>query len=269
LPSQSNGDPDMSEFVLAKVEIEETAATIAADRKFLASAVEAIRSTRSQIERHIRQDRFFLTTLEPYDPEPSSERVIRRMCAASAAAGVGPMATIAGVIAQEALEAMVSKGCRHGWVDNGGDIALILEKPATLEIFSDLESRNACALELEPTDEIIGVCTSSGTLGHSVSFGNADVALAIADDAVLADALATAIGNTVTDKESLSTCFDRFKGVDGFRAGLAMIEGSSSMYGKVPRIVEVEHNPERLTTHGKMSSARFIGTSSLETEVRT
>ena len=259
----------MSEFVLAKVEIEETAATIAADREFLASAVEAIRSTRSQIERQIRQDRFFLTTLEPYDPEPSSQRIIRRMCAASAAAGVGPMATIAGVIAQEALEAMVSNGCRHGWVDNGGDIALITERPATLEIFSDPESRNACALELEPTDEIIGVCTSSGTLGHSVSFGNADVALAIADDAVLADALATAIGNAVTDKKSLSTCFDKFKSMDGFRAGLAMIEGSISMHGKVPRIVEVEHNPQRMTTHGKMSSARFIGTSSLETEVRT
>jgi ApbE superfamily uncharacterized protein (UPF0280 family) len=259
----------MSEFVLAKVEIDETAATIAADREYLASAVETIRSTRSQIERQIRHDRFFLTTLEPYDPEPSSERVIRRMCAASAAAGVGPMATIAGVIAQEALEAMVSNGCRHGWVDNGGDIALILEKPATLEILSDPESTNACALELEPTEEIIGICTSSGTLGHSISFGNADVALAVADDAVLADALATAIGNAVKDKESLSTCFDRFKSIDGFRAGLVMIEGSSSMHGKIPRIVEVEHNPERLTTHGKMSSARFIGTSSLETEVRT
>jgi ApbE superfamily uncharacterized protein (UPF0280 family) len=259
----------MSEFVLAKVEIEETAATIASEREFLASAVEAIRSTRSQIERQIRQDRFFLTTLEPYDPEPSSASAIKRMCAASAAAGVGPMATVAGMIAQEALEAMVSEGCRHGWVDNGGDIALILEKPATLEIFSDPESRNACALELEPTDEIIGVCTSSGTLGHSVSFGNADVALAIADDAVLADALATAIGNAVTNKESLNTCFDRFKNMDGFRAGLAMIEGSISIHGKVPRIVEVEHNPQRLTTHAKMSSARFIGTTSLGTEVRS
>ena len=269
MPPESHGDPDMSGFVLVKVEIEETAATIATEKEFLAPAVEAIKSTRLQIERQIRQDRFFLTTLEPYDPEPSSARVIRRMCAASAAAGVGPMATVAGVIAQEALEAMVSKGCKHAWVDNGGDIALIIEEPATLEIFSDLESRNACAMELEPTDEIIGVCTSSGTLGHSVSFGNADVALAIADDAVLADALATAIGNAVTDKESLSTCFDRFKSMHGFRAGLAMIDGSVSMHGKVPRIVEVEHNPQRLTTHGKMSSARFVGASSPESEVRT
>jgi ApbE superfamily uncharacterized protein (UPF0280 family) len=268
MSSESDGDPDMSEFVLAKAEIEETSATIAAEREFLPAAVEAIRSTRSQIERQIRHDRFFLTTLEPYEPDPSSARVIRRMCAASSTAGVGPMATVAGVVAQEALEAMVSKGCRHGWVDNGGDIALIIQEPATVEIFSDPGSKDAYALELEPTDEIIGVCTSSGTLGHSISFGNADVALAVADDAVLADALATAIGNGVEDKESLDTCFDRFKRIDGFRAGLAMIDGKVSMHGRIPRIVEVEHNPERLTTHGKMSSSRFTGTDSLGTEVR-
>ena len=269
MSSESHGDPDMSGFTIAKVEIEETAATIAADREFLGPAVESIKSTRSLIEREIRQDRFFLTTLEPYEPRPSSSQVIKRMCAASAAAGVGPMATVAGVIAQGAMEAMVSKGCTHGWVDNGGDIAIILEEPATLEVFCEPESKDAFALEIEPTNEIIGVCTSSGTLGHSLSFGNADVALAIARDAVLADALATAIGNVVVDKESLGTCFDRFKNVDGFRAGLAMIEGGVSMHGRLPRLVEVEHNAERLTTHSKMSSARFTGSSCLGSEVRT
>lgn len=259
----------MSEFVLAKVEVDETAATIAADRDLIPYAVDAIKSTRSQIERLIRKDRFFLTTLEPYEPDPSSTNVVRRMCVASLAAGVGPMATVAGVIAQEAMEAMVSKGCTHGWVDNGGDIALILGEPATLEIFSDPQSMMAYALELEPTGGIVGICTSSGTLGHSISFGNADVSLAIANDAVLADALATAIGNVVTDKDTLGTCFDRFKNVDGFRGGLTMLNGDISMYGTIPKVVEIEHNPERLTTHSRMSSPRFTGVGSHETEVRS
>ncbi len=249
----------MNEFVLAKVELEETAATIAADRDLIPHAVNAIKSARSQIERHIRKDPFFMATLEPYEPGPSSPSVVKRMCAASLAAGVGPMATVAGVIAQEAMEAMASRGLTHGWVDNGGDIALALTEPATVEIFSDPQSTMAYALEFEPTEGIVGVCTSSGTLGHSISFGNADVALVIADDAVLADALATAIGNEVKERESLATCFDRFKNVDGFRSGLAMFQGDISMYGKVPKVVEAEHNPERLTTHSRMSSARFIG----------
>lgn len=258
----------MSEFVLAKVEIDETAATIAAERRHVAAAVDAIKRARADIERMIRKDRFFLTTLEPYDPPAGCASVIERMCEASRKAGVGPMATVAGVIAQEAMEAMAADGCSHGWVDNGGDVALLLNEPVTMEVFSDPGSDSATALELEPTDGIIGICSSSGRLGHSISFGNADVALAICVDAVLADALATAIGNRVVDREALSVCFDPFKGMDGFIGGLAMTEGHTAMYGKVPRLVEVEHSSERLTVHSKMSSSGFTGNGK-DAEVRT
>ncbi len=259
----------MSEFVLAKVEIEETAATIAADRDYIESAVTAIKAARSEIERKIRCDDFFLTTFEPYRPKDDDTRVIQRMCKASSTAGVGPMATVAGAIAQEAMEAMVSEGCTHGWVDNGGDIALLLESAGTVEIFSEPDSHSACALELEPTDKIIGICTSSGRLGHSISLGSSDAAVAIADDAVLADALATAIGNRVTEADSLKTCFDPFKEIEGFIAGLAMIDGSVSIHGRLPRIVEIDHRPERLTTHSRMSTPRYIGSHGSSPEVRT
>jgi ApbE superfamily uncharacterized protein (UPF0280 family) len=269
MPSKSDGDPDMSEFVLAKVEIEETAATIAADRDCIESAVVAIKAARAEIERKIRRDDFFLTTLEPYGPMDDDGRVVQRMCKASSIAGVGPMATVAGTIAQEAMEAMASEGCTHGWVDNGGDIALLLESAGTVEIFSEPGSGSACALELEPTDTIIGICTSSGRLGHSISFGNSDAAVAIADDAILADALATAIGNRVAVADSLKTCFDPFRDIEGFIAGLAMIDGSVSIHGRLPRIIEIEHRPERLTTHSKMSAPRFIGSYDSSPEVRT
>lgn len=249
----------MSEFVLAKVEIEETAATIAADREFLGHAVDAIRSARREIERQVRRDRFFLTTMEPYTAPSGSPRVIRRMCDASAAAGVGPMAAVAGAIAQEALEAMIAKGLSHGWVDNGGDVALLVGEPVTVEVFSEPGSTSAFALELEASEGVLGVCSSSGRLGHSVSFGDSDVAVAVADTAVLADALATAIGNGVLDKGSLSSCFDVTKGVRGYVGGLAMIDGAVSMNGRLPRLVEVEHNPDRVTVHSRMSSSRFTG----------
>ena len=269
MPPKSDGDPDMSEFVLAKVEIEETAATIAAARDYIEPAVTAIKAARAEIERKIRRDDFFLTTLEPYSPGDDDGRVIHRMCEASNMAGVGPMATVAGTIAQEAMEAMASEGCTHGWVDNGGDIALLLESAGTVEIFSEPDSRSACALELEPTDTIIGICTSSGRLGHSISLGNSDAAVAIADNAILADALATAIGNRVAGADSLKTCFDPFKEIKGFIAGLAMIDGSVSIHGRLPRLVEIDHRPERLTTHSKMSAPRFIGSYDSSPEVRT
>lgn len=259
MPAEGDGDPDMSEFVLSKIEIEETAATIAAEREYLASAVDAIKAARREIERKIRKDDFFLTTLEPYEPSEDDGRVVRRMCDAAREAGVGPMATVAGTIAQEALDAMISGGCTHCWVDNGGDVALRITSPVTMEVFHEPGSETAFALELEPVDKVFGVCTSSGTLGHSISFGNSDVALAIADSAPLADALATAIGNRVTDVTSLRTCFDPFRSVKGFTAGLVMVNGAVSMHGRLPRLVEVEHNPERLTAHSKMSTPEFIG----------
>ena len=259
----------MSEFVIAKVEVGETAVTIAAERHFIEAAVDSIKSTRAEIERQIRRDNFFLTTLEPYEPPTDGSRVVKRMCEASKLAGVGPMAAVAGAIAQQAMEAMVAQGLTHGWVDNGGDVALMLENTATLEVFSDPGSKTAFGLELEATDGIIGICSSSGRIGHSISFGNADIALAVADTAILADALATAIGNRVADEDSLKTCFDQIKGLDGFIGGLAMIDGAVSMNGRLPKMVEVEHNAERLTSHSKMSSQRFTGSHDQCSEMRT
>jgi len=256
----------MSEFVLAKVEIEETAATIAAEREFIEFAVDAIKAARLDIERQIRKDDFFMTTIEPYDPPSGSSSVVRRMCEAARAAGVGPMATVAGGIAQEAAEAMIAHGCTHCWVDNGGDIALVLEQPATVEIFSNPGSSNAIGLELEPTNGLIGVCTSSGRIGHSISFGDSDAAVAISDDAYLADALATAIANAVKDRSSMNRCFDGLKHLRGFTGGLVLRDGDVAMFGRLPRIVNIEHNPDRVTSHSKMSSARYLGKSDLRSE---
>jgi len=249
----------MSEFVLAKLELEETAATIAAERQYVEFAVKAIKAARADIERQVRKDDFFMTTLEPYELPSGSPAVLRRMCDSARKASVGPMATVAGGIAQEALEAMVANGCTHGWVDNGGDIALILDRSVTIEIFSNPGSQNAVGLELGPTSKIIGVCTSSGRYGHSISFGDADAAVAVATDAYIADALATAIGNKVKDGQSMAGCFDEIKHLSEFTAGLVLRDGDVAMYGKLPRIVNVEHNPDRVTAHSKMSSSKYMG----------
>jgi ApbE superfamily uncharacterized protein (UPF0280 family) len=259
----------MSKFIHAKVEIEETAATIAAEGRYFEPAIVAIKAARRDIERQIRRDPFFLTTLEPYDFKAPMDRVVQRMCEASALAQVGPMAAVAGAIAQEALEAMMSSGCTHGWVDNGGDVALVLESPVTMEIFSEPGARTASALELEPSESAFGVCTSSGKLGHSISFGNADAAVAVADSATLADAIATAMGNRVVDKTSLRTCFDPVKGIKGFRGGVAMLDGQVALHGRLPRMVEVKHREERVTVHSRMSAPEFTSANNQGSEVRS
>lgn len=255
-------------FVHAKVEIAETAATVAAEGRYVATAVDAIKDARREIERQVRRDPFFLTTMEPYTPK-APEPVVARMCEAAAVAGVGPMAAVAGTVAQVALEAMVAQGCDHGWVDNGGDVALLLDRRAVMEVFHEPGAKTAFGLTLEPTDGMIGVCSSSGRLGHSISLGDADVALAMASSAILADALATAIGNRVTDAQSLRTCFDPFKRVSGLIGGLAMVDGEVGIHGRLPELVEVEHSEERLTVHSKMPSQCYSGSSGNSQGVRT
>lgn len=247
----------MTGLTSCRFEIGETAVTIAADSKHIPRAVEAIARTRAAIERQISVDPFFLTTFEPYDPSRATNEVARRMCEAASAAGVGPMATVAGTVAQEALEAMVAGGCEHGWVDNGGDIALLLARETTVEVFHG--RGEAFGLVLEPSDDVVGVCSSSATLGHSISLGAADVSVAIADSAPLADALATAICNRVRTREDLQTCFDDFRSVEGFTGGIAVLGADTAFAGRLPRMVEVEHNPCRLTAHSRMASVAFNG----------
>ena len=241
----------MSGFTRAKLEIDETAVTIAAEAGYISRALDAILRTREDVQRQISTDPFFLTTFEPYDCDCVTSDTIQRMCDASRAVGVGPMATVAGTIAQAGLEAMVAAGCKHGWIDNGGDVALLIDRPVTIEIFCEPRAHRAFALRIDPLGEVLGVCASSGRVGHSISLGESDVAVAVADSAVLADAMATALGNNVRSDTSLDRCFNPFKHVKGFGGGLVMLDGDVGMWGNIPRIVEVEHDPRRITVHSK------------------
>ena len=52
-------------------------------------------------------------------------------------------------------------------------------------------------IRIKPDQQTWGVCTSSGTVGPSLSLGRADAACVVAPDTALADACATALGNRV------------------------------------------------------------------------
>jgi len=251
-----------------RVQVGETAATIASEGEYFGAALEAMKDARRQVQREISANQYFLTSLEPVDCSPTAGPVPRGMCDAARLAGVGPMAAVAGAIAHAALDAMIRQGCEHGWVDNGGDVALVLREPITLEVFSEPLAEETVALELEPAGRVMSVCSSSGRLGSSISLGDSDVALAIAESGCLADALATAVGNRVRDRDSLRTCFRPFEEIEGFIAGLAMIDGATAMCGDMPRVVQAAHSPARLTSHTCMSSPIYVGQSCPQREVR-
>jgi hypothetical protein len=221
------------------VRIKETIATVIAEERYLKTAEDEILRQRSALEEFIGRDPFFQLTFEPYNCPRDAPGIVKRMCEASENAGVGPMAAVAGAIAECAVEAMVGAGAEHAIVDNGGDIALYLDSPVTLGIFAGESGIKDVGFRVEPTGDIIGICTSSGTIGPSISLGNADAATVVSKNVALADAAATALGNAIKtdDGKRIDDAMNRF-GMDGIDGILVITRSHIGIRGSLPQIIK-------------------------------
>jgi ApbE superfamily uncharacterized protein (UPF0280 family) len=154
-------------------------------------------AARNVLEAYIARDPFFLATFDPYVPD-SDEVVIIRMAQATQKAGVGPMAAVAGTIAWSGVEAMADAGAKFGVIDNGGDIALICDRSVRVGVHAgEAHLSNRIAFVVPPQEKILGICTSSATVGPSLSFGIADAVTIFSHDVSLADAWATSVCNQI------------------------------------------------------------------------
>jgi len=230
-------------------EIKETAVTIEAAEEYLLLAEKAVMEARAQVEAYIAQDEFFKTTFEPYPVRPDMGHVVKRMCLAAEKADVGPMAAVAGAISEQAVVAMTEAGCKHCMVDNGGDVAMRTSKTVTVGLYAGLTSPIYMALEVPPTRGMYGICTSSGTIGPSISLGRADLATVISDDAALADACATKLGNMISDDDvtTMDKALREVLAIDGVLGALVMINGRMGMGGDLPRLVRCDIPYDRIT----------------------
>ena len=231
----------------ARYQIRQTIVTVIADEPYHAVCLESIKESRAALEQFIARDPYFRATFEPYGCPADAPLIVKRMCAASARVGVGPMAAVAGAIAEAAVEAMARAGARHALVDNGGDIALLNEETALVGIYAGASPFKDLALEVPPRDRILGICTSSGTVGPSISLGNADAALIVSDDVALADAAATALGNRITDESSLATAFDFLRDIPEITGAIGIVGGRMATYGKLPKIIRAKVEYDLIT----------------------
>lgn len=230
------------------IRIKETIATVVAEEQYVPVAEAEIRRQRRLLEDYLAVDSAMLSALESYHVSVEAPAIVRRMAAAGARAGVGPMAAVAGALAEYALRAMQDAGATHALVDNGGDIAMLLSKPATVGIFTGPAKIKNIGLKFPPQRRILGVCTSSGTVGHSLSFGQADAAVVVARDVCLADALATAMGNAIQQAEprQIRKAMRRFllPDVEGL---LVVIDDLLCLCGNLPEIVPVHSDLSKIS----------------------
>jgi ApbE superfamily uncharacterized protein (UPF0280 family) len=227
----------------------ETIVTLLCKSEFISAGMEALRSVRIELEDYIAADPVFAKTHAPHDPMPDASDLVRQMCSATRLAGVGPMASVAGAFASKALEQMIRSGAKEGVVDNGGDIALTIREPILMGIYAGKSSIRNLAFQIEPRDSILGICTSSGTVGHSFSYGIADAAVVISGNVILADAAATALGNRIHSSSDLESCFDFLKPITEIEGALVILDDRMAMWGDLPKLVRM-HVDETLITAG-------------------
>jgi len=218
-------------LVRSSVAIGQSDLAIFARRDVCAEATRLLQHARHELLAYIEADPVFARALRPVLPLPGAPRLVEAMIAAGAAAGVGPMAAVAGAIAE-----IVARGLLQHTdeviVENGGDIFLVPRLVRRIAVQPGARSRSVrLALEIRPQDGPLAVCTSSGTLGHSLSFGRADASVAVAADGALADAAATAIGNLVQSPRDIATALAFAETIPGLIGAIVVIDGSFGAWG--------------------------------------
>jgi ApbE superfamily uncharacterized protein (UPF0280 family) len=171
----------MPEILQEHFQLKETIVTIfAREARHIDAARESIREQRAYLEDFIRNDPFFQLTLEPYDlMQDDAPLIVKQMIEKSAVFGIGPMAAVAGAIAGFAVQAMVDEGATYAMVDNGGDICILNDLPIVVGIYAGSSPIRDLGFQLPARRAPLGICTSSGSVGPSISFGFADAAVVL------------------------------------------------------------------------------------------
>ena len=203
-----------------------------------------VHSLRSDLKSYISKNQDFLLSLEPLKlNEENLPLIIKTMHESSLKADVGPMACVAGTISELSLNYLIENDSKNSIVENGGDIALINDETILCGIYSNNEILgNEIAFKIKPRKKPLGICTSSGKIGHSISFGSADSVTVISRSPSIADGLATRIANDVygtTSEDKVTKALETSENFKEFFDGVLIISDDNiGTVGKLPEILE-------------------------------
>ncbi len=181
------------------------------DEKMKDLALNKIQSLRAVLDEYIQTEPFFKKSLKPFQPGKTAPGEAVEMAIATEKAGVGPMAAVAGLFAREVGETIRQNfSVKELLIENGGDIYLLIQNEMLLSVFageSILSER--IGIVIPAMDDAFGICTSAGTVGPSLSYGKADAVVVVCKDVLLADALATSLGNLVKSPEHVEKVINK------------------------------------------------------------
>lgn len=199
---------------------------------------------RRQIKGYIDAHPGFLEALTPWPEDNQAPEPVRLMIEAAKSTGVGPMAAVAGTMAALIAGKFDGQIYPELIIENGGDIYLRSRKERVIAVFSGSNSpfSGKIGVLFQPQPEGIGVCTSSGTMGPSLSFGKADAVMVTASDPALADAAATAGANLVQNSSDLPKAIDFLRTIQGIRGVVIIKDQKIAIWGEI-ELVPINVSP--------------------------
>jgi ApbE superfamily uncharacterized protein (UPF0280 family) len=221
------------DLIAFNVMFKETDLYIRASSNLQRKARRLVLKYRQQLEQYIEKNPEFQTSLKPLSIPTNAPHIVLDMLKAGQKTNVGPMAAVAGAIAEYVGRELLEFSPEIV-VENGGDIFLKIIRKRVVGIHAGNSALTGkLGLEIIPEETPLGVCTSSGTLGHSLSFGKADAVVTVANSATLADAAATAICNRVKSPDDIGDAIEFGRGIVGLKGIIIIIGSAIGVWGDV------------------------------------
>jgi len=213
--------------------VKETDLYLRAQSNLKQEALKAILEYRASLEKYIEHHPPFLTALEPLPVAEDAPKIVREMANSAQKVGVGPMAAVAGAIAEGVGRELIEFS-PEVIVENGGDIFLKILKRRLVGVYAaNSPFTGRIALQIEPEETPLGICTSSGRVGPSLSFGRADAVIVLSPSAALADAAATAIGNLIKEASDIPKGIAFAQGIAGLKGVVIIKEDKMGVWGEI------------------------------------
>lgn len=206
------------------------------------SVINRILKERLNLEAFIENYDFFKTSLKPVKlpaGEINPPESVKRMIAASIKTGLGPMAAVAGTMAQLAAETSKNESSEDTIIENGGDLYLDCRETVVIGLYTGNNQHfKNLALQITPDLMPLAICTSSARMGHSLSFGDCDLVTVFSQNASLADAAATLACNSVKKESQIEPVLNTIAAIEGILGVIIIRDDSFGAVGQIPELIK-------------------------------
>jgi len=224
---------DNQSLVSFQIKTKESDLFIRASQELSYLAQSSLIEYRKQIGNYINHHPLFKTSLLPCPHDKEAPEIVSAMLHAAKLCRVGPMAAVAGAIAEYIGKALLNHSSEV-IIENGGDIFLKSNQLRKISIFAGKSPLSQkVILNVNSREFPMGICTSSGTVGPSLSFGNADAVTVTSMSTFLADAAATAIGNLIKSKEDIEKGLNYAQKIKGIAGAVIIKDDKIGFWGDI------------------------------------